>query len=347
MATKYLAKTFNYGLLVQTNWATPIAASGAFKTIPYNAGSVIFEPNVRVGTFNTSGQSGIHKESERTYIDARSGLSRVSFNMPADITTLAPHLGQALLSVSQAGANAYTKTITCAGLTGTVDFNGDDTKLFTVAQKETSAAHNNGIILENAIIENLEISWDFNANGVARLMHISGNWVGNEMNVMQNTSGTWTTETFAPMGDTDLFAPSIFTVSGTNYGSETIRRFTFNVANNVTTNSATTAGKPNNYDIAPIYTSKILLDYNETTDYAVSTLQDGGAADKVVFTLDSNIAGGSDGDFTIACPSGRLQSNPHTYNGDFAGIELDVIWDSVSAATPITITFTDSIDWGY
>ena len=123
-----------------------------------------------------------------------------------------------------------------------------------------------------------------------------------------------------------------------------IRRFTFNVANNVTTNASTTAGKANNYDIAPVYTSKIILDYNDTTDYAATTLQTGGA---VVFTLDSNIAGGSDGDFTIACPSGVLQSNPHTYNGDFAGIELDVLWDSAAAATPITITFTDSIDWGY
>ncbi len=344
MATKYLAKTFNYGLLVQTNWATPIAASGAFKTIPYNAGSVIFDPNVGVGSFNTSGQSGVHKESERIHIDARSGLSRVSFSMPADITTLAPHLGQALLSVSQAGASAFTKTITCAGLTGTVDFNGDDTKLFTVAQKETAGAHNNGTILENAIIENLNLSWDFLANGTARLMQVSGNWVGNEMNVMQNTSGTWTTTTFAPMGNTDLFTASTFTVSGTNYGAENIRRFTFNVANNVTTNSATTAGKPNQYDIAPVYTSKILLDYNDTTDFAVSTLQSGGA---VLFTLDSSIAGGSDGNFTIACPSGVLQSNPHTYNGEFAGIELDVLWDSASAATPITITFTDSIDWGY
>jgi hypothetical protein len=344
MATKYLAKTFKYGALVQTNWATPIAESGAFRTIPYNAGVTVFDPDVKVESHNTSGQNGVHKEFERVYVDGRSGLSKVNFSMPADITTIAPHLGQALLSVSQAGAATYTKTITSGGLTGTIDFNGDDTKLFTVAMEETTEAANNGIVLENAIIENLNLSWDFLANGTARLMQVDGNWIGNEMNFNQNTSGTWVANTFAPMGNTDLFSMSTFTVDGVNWAAQNIRKFTFNVANNVTSSAATTAGKPNNYDVAPVYKSTIIMDFNLTTEEALADFQSG---DTVVATLDSSISGGSDGDLTIACTGGILQKQPFIYNGEFAGIELDVLWHSTAAATPVTITLTDSIDWGY
>ena len=341
MATKYLAKTFKYGALVQTNWATPQEDGAAFKTIPYSAGVSVFDPDVRVESHNTSGQSGVHKEFERVYVDGRSGLPKMNFSMPADITTLAPHLGQALLSVSQGAGATYTKTITAGGLTGTIDFNGDGAKLFTIAMDDISVS-NDGIVLENAIIENLDLSWDFLANGTARLMQVSGNWVGNEMNFKQTTEGNWTTTTFAPMGNTDLYS---LTLSVDSEGwSQNVRKFTFNVANNVTSNAATTAGKANNYDIAPVYTSKILLDYNSTTKEALGDYQSGVT---VLATIDSSIAGGSDGNLTIACTGGILQKQPFVYNGEFAGIELDVLWHSTAAATPVTITLTDSIDWGY
>ena len=342
MATKFLSKTFNYGLLIQTNWATPQAAGAAFKTIPYNAGATVFDPDVNVGSFNTSGQSGIHKEIERVHVDGRSGLPRVNFSMPADVKTLAPHLAGALFTVVEGGGSPFTKTITSGGLTGTIDFNGDDTKLHTIAM-DNKASADDGIILENSIIGDLNISWDFLANGTARLMQIEGNWVGNEMNFEQTTDGTWSTTTFTPMGDADVFVMGTFTVDGVNFAAQNVRRFTFNVANNVTTNSATTAGKPNQFDIAPVYTSTVILDYNPTTEKVLKDFQDGAT---VVMTIVNDLTA-ADGFFSLTGNGGILQKQPFTYNGEFAGIELDILWYSTSAATPISISFIDTIDWGY
>lgn len=343
MATKYLAKTFNYGLLIQTNWANAQAAGAAYKTIPYNAGVTVFSPDIRVEAFNTSGQSGIHKEFERVKIDGRSGLPTANFSMPADVKTLTPHLAGALFNVTEDAGSPFNKIIDSGGLTGTIDFNGNDTKLHTIAM-DNKASSDDGIILENAIIENLNLSWDFNANGVARLIQMDGNWVGNNMNFEQTTDGTWTTTTFTPMNDTDVYTMTVFTADGVDIKTQNIRRFTFNVANNVTTNSSTTAGKANNFDVSPIYTSTIILDYNATTEKILKDFQDGS---RIEAQLDSSISAGSDGNFDIDLSGGILQKQPFVYNGDFAGIELSVMWHSVSAATPVTITFTDTIDWGY
>ena len=117
MATKYLSKTFSYGLLLQTNWATPQAAGANYKTIPYNAGVTIFEPDVRVEGFNTSSQNGIHKEIERVYIDGRSGLPKVNFSMPADLTTLAPHLRGLLVTAWIAVGRAHPAKIASSNVT--------------------------------------------------------------------------------------------------------------------------------------------------------------------------------------------------------------------------------------
>jgi len=342
MATKYLAKTFKYGLLKQTNWATPSAAGAAFKTIPYNAGVTVFDPDVRVDLHNTSGQSGIHKEKERIYVDARSGLPKVNFSMPADVKTLTPHLAGALFTVSEGGGSPYAKTITSGGLTGTIDFNGNGTELYTIACDDKASA-DDGIVLENAIIENLNLSWDFNANGTARLMQMSGNWIGNEMNFEQTTNGVWSTTTFTPMGNTEAFTLSTFTVDTISWSTQAIRKFTFNIANNVTTNASTTAGKANNYDVAPVYKSTIILDYNDTTEKALKDFQDGAN----VLLLLTNSLEPSDGAFALTCNGGIMHKQPFIYNGEFAGIELEVMWYSTAAATPVSIAFTDTIDWDY
>jgi len=343
MATKYLSKTFDFGVNVQSNWATPATNTSNYKVIAYNAGSVIFDPDVRVELFNTSGQSGVHKEFERVFVDGASGLPTVSFNMPADVKTIAPHLAGALFTVSEGASTPFTKTITAGGLTGVIDFNGNDTKLHTIAMNE-KASVDDMIILDNGIIGNLNLSWDFLANGTARVLQMSGNWVGNKTTYEQNPSGTWSTTTFKPMGDTDTYTMTTFTVDGVGFTGQNVRRFTFNVANNVTTNAATTIGKPNNFDISPVYTSTILLDYNATTEKVLKDFQDGAT---ILATIDSSLGSTTDGNLTIACVNGILRKQPFVYNGDFAGIGLDVMWHSASAATPITITLTDTIDWGY
>ncbi|MGB2876407.1 MAG: hypothetical protein WBB97_00010 [Dehalococcoidales bacterium] len=344
MATKYISKAFKYGLLKQTNWATVQAAGANFKGVYYTSGSVTNDPGVTVGTYNASGQYGIQKEFERVYVDGRSGLARLNFSMLGDVNTLAPHLAAALFATTEVNSGTYAKVFTAGGLAGTIDFNGDGTELWTLCRKETAAGSNDGVILENCIIENLNLSWDFLANGTARLLQVSGNWVGNEMNYEQDTSGTWTNSTMQIIGDADLMSMSTFTVNTVDWSGENIRSFSFNVANNVTADSATTAGKVNNYDVSPVYTSKIILDYNATTEDAMKDFQEGKT---IVATIVSSLGAGTDGYFAIACTGGILQKPPFIFNGDYAGIELDVLWHSTAGATPVTINLEDTFDWNF
>ena len=352
MATKYLAKTMAYGLLLQANWATPQAASAAFKQIPYNAGVSIPDPDISVGAYNTSGQYGLHKEVERFKVDARSGLPKLNFAMTADLASITPHLAGALFGVTEVAAGSYQKAFAALGLTGTLDFNGNGTKVYTIAV-DNSASADDGIILENAIIDNLTLSFDFLANGIGRFAQLSGTWVGNEMNFEQTTSGVWVTTadgartgmTVEPLNDVDVFSFSTLTSDTVDWSGQNVRSFNFNVANNVTSNAATTAGKANNYDISPVYTSTIILDYNATTELVLKDFQDGAT---ITATLDNTThAAGARGDFIIALSGGKLTKPPFQYNGDFTGVGLEVMWHSTAGATPVTIQVTDGIQWGY
>jgi len=343
MARKNLAKTFKYGVNVQSNWASPAAAGAVFKTVAYDAGSVIIDPDVRVELFNTSGQSGVHKEKERVLVDGRSGLPSISFSMPGDVKTIAPHIVGAFLSTSENASTPFIKSFTCAGLTSVVDFNGDDVKLHTIAMDD-KASLDDGILLENAILDNITFSWDFIANGIARLLHIRGKWVGNEMNFEQTTDGTWTTTTFAPMNSTDTYTLGTFDVDGVDWKDETIRRYEFTVNNNVTTNASTTIGKANNFDIAPVYSARVFLDYNTLTEKGLKDFQDGAQVD---IAISSSIGASTDGHFNIDAVNGIIQGQPFEYNGDFAAIGLNIIYHSANAASPVTGFIVDTVDWGY
>jgi len=340
---KFLSKTFDYGVFLQTNWATPGTNTSNYDVIPYNAGVTIFDPDVRPELFNTSGQAGIHKEFERVFVDGKSGLPSVSFSMPADLHTIAPHLVGALFTATEEASSPFTKLITCGGIAGVIDFNGNDAKLHTIAMNE-KASVDDMIILGNAIIGNLNLTWDFNSTGVARLLQMDGNWVGNEMTFEQNPSGTWSTTTLVPMGNTDVYTLDVLTADGVDLTAHNVRRFTFNVANNVRGDTATTSGKSEQFDVSPVYTSKIFMDYNPTTEKILKDFQDGAT---ITARINSSISAGSTGDLRINCTGGILQKQPFGYSTDFAAIEMDVMWHSVSAATPITINLSDDEDWGY
>ena len=352
MATKYLAKTMTYGLLLQANWATVQAAGAAYKIIPYNAGVSIPDPDISVGLYNTTGQNGLHKEVERFFVDGRSGLPKINFAMTADLESIAPHFAGALFGMTEVASGSYQKQAVALGLTATIDFVANATKVYTIAI-DNSASADDGIILENAIIDNLTIDFDFLANGIGRFAQLSGTWVGNEMNFEQTTGGTWvatdggakSTLITTPLNDADAFAFTVLGSDSEDWSGEAVRSFSLNIANNVTSNVATTAGKANNYDVSPVYTSKIVLDYNSTTEKVLKDFQDGAT---ILATLDNTTrAAGTTKDFTIACTGGKLMKSPFIYNGEFAGVELDVVWHSTAAATPITITLTDGIQWGY
>ena len=363
MATKILSKTAEYGIIRQDpanaaadgfkaagndaskSWNDPGVAGTNYRRVPYNKDSVVFDPGVTIDQYQSSGQNGLHHENAQTLVDGRSGIKTMSFAMPMDKTTLAPHLVGALLPSTgfEAVGTPYTKTIPCGGLTGTIDFTANGTPLHTLSMTDIASA-DDGIILEDCIIGDLNLEWDFLAQGIARFGQMSGTWVGSEMNFEQTMTGTTVDTTLTPYNNAESYSLSTFTVDSVDWSSLPFRKFTFSVNNNVTYNDATTLGKPDQYDVMPEYRSTILLNYDSTTEKIRADFQAGAL---VVATFASSTSKSADGGLEIAATKGILQSQPVEYNGEFLGVMLDIRWEADGATTPVTITMSDTLDWGY
>ena len=363
--TRILSKSAEYGIIRQpgtaeganafhcgggqtSGWLNIPTAATNFRRVQYNKDSVIFDPMVTIEQYESSGQNGIHDETAQFFIDKLSGLPTMTFAMPADQKTLAPHLVGALGVVSEAGTTPYAKTITCNGLTGPVDFTATGSgagiwPLHAVSMTDTGGSADDGKWIENAIIDTLTLEFDFNAQGLARLGQLSGTWVGDEINLEQTMSGTTVDTTLVPYNNTDLFNFSTFTVDSQNWAALAFRRFSFTVNNNVTKDDATTAGKASQYNVTPEYTSTIILNYDATTEKVALDYQQG---DLVVATF-ANASPSTDGGLSIAGTKGQLMSQPEIYEGEYKGVQLDVKWYANAASTPVTILVTDTQEWTY
>ena len=354
MSVKVLSKAERFGLLFQADWANTAAlkADSAYKLCQWiNAGTPNPNPDVQVDQFNVTSQNGIHYESERFFVDATSGLPTIPFSGTCEKATMAPFLVGALQAVTEAGTTPYLKTITCGGIASPVDFAADAGFLHVIAVDQGGT--DDGVILYNAIIQNLNIVWDLNARGVARLVNMNGAWVGNEMTYEQTLNGTWVNATIAQsfFNNTDAWTFTLagaLTIDGTDYSAECIRRVELQINNNVTSNCKTTGGKANQYDIAPEYKFIITLDYNATTEKILKDYTTGANA-LVIWTNDSSGAT-TDGMWTVGITTGafgKLMSPPKIYNGDFLGIQLELRAYSTAGNSPLTVLYTDTVDYGY
>jgi hypothetical protein len=209
---------------------------------------------------------------------------------------------------------------------------------------DTGGSADDGKWVENCIIQDLTLEWDFNAQGVSRLMQMSGTWIGTEINLEQTMSGTTVDTTLAPYNDTESYSFTAFTVGGVDWTGLAFRRFSFAVNNNVTKDDATTAGKANQFNVKPEYTSQIVLNYDETSEKVMMDYQQGSG---VTMTFVSSTDPGSDGGLSIVGVKGELMSPPEIYEGEYKGVNIDVKWYANAAATPLTIVMSDTQDWTY
>lgn len=361
MAVKISAKELKYGILRQSpdasvatafkaagattnDWTNPAAADQNFRTIFYNKGAPIPDPAVTINEYGTTSQLGLNHELTQFYVDARSGLPRLNFSGIADVKTLAPHLVAALQAVTEGAGSPYQKSIYSGFTAGTIDFAAGGGHLHTLAINQKASA-DDGIILENAIIDNLSLTFDFLGKGIARLSNISGSWVGNEMNFEQTLSGTWVSATFTPFNNADTMYFNTFTVDSVDWKALCVRRVVVSINNNVTSNCATTAGKPNQYDVSPEITWNVILDHNATTEKIMGDFLAGAAVD--LHLINAASVGAEDGELQIDSPNCRIMSPPMVYNGDFLGYSIQCRAYQSSTASPLTITLTDTLDWGY
>lgn len=363
MANKISSKEIKYGILRQSpdssvatafkaagatanDWTNPAAADQNFRTLYYSKGVPIPDPGVTVDDYGTSSQLGINHELTQFYVDARSGLAKLNFSGIADKNTLAAHLVAALQSVTEDASTPFSKSVVSAFTAGVVDFAAGGGHLHTLAINQKASA-DDGIILENAIIDNLNLTWDFNSKGVARLVQFDGTWVGNEMDFEQTLSGTWVATTLAPFNNTDAFSFVTFTVDSVDWAAQCVRRLSLSINNNVTSNCATTAGKANQYDCTPEITWTVVLDHNSTTEKLMGDFQAGAAVDINFGNTLYVGAGGQDGTLGFDSPNCRIIAPPQAYNGDFLGYSLQCRAYQSSTTSPLTVQIVDTLDWGY
>ena len=340
---KVLSKSLKYGLLKQADWATPAGASADFKTQNWDRGVTIPDGDVFIDDANESGQYGIHKEAEQFIVDSKTGLPKMSFSGRASKAILADYFAAALQVVTEGATAPFDKAITCGGLSSPIDFAGDAGILYSVAIDNTGT--DDGIILENAILNTLKMTIDFNGQGKARNLLLDGEWVGNKLNYEQTLSGSWAAKpTSGYFNDTDTFSASVFTINGVDYKAECIKRFELEINNNVSTNCRTSAGKAGQFDISPVYTVRLYLNYSTVTEKIPNQYGQGGV---VACTFLNNVTADADGELGFVIPRAYLTKEPMAYDGDFLAIEVEAEARSLAGASPITVNFTDGVDGGF
>ena len=364
MATKIHAKNEVFGIIRQNKvsgsgasafiaadsttdnqWTNPGLVATDYRTLYLTPGSVIADPNVQVDEYNLTSQLGLHKETTNSFVNKVSGLKRVPFAGIADRNTIAPFLVGALQAVSDVSSTPYQKTITSGFVAGCIDFAAGSGYLHTIAGKQNEAT-DDGWLLENAIIDTLTLNWNFTQPGKGKLVGMSGTWVGNEFNSDLTLSGGsgWTATTLAPFNNSDAWSFTTFTVDSVDWKALCVKSISLTINNNVTSNCATSAGKPNQYDVAPTYIWTINMDYNSTTAKVVGDYQAGANVD---ITFLNNAGSGVSGFFSIDMPYGQIISNPSGYDNNYKSYSIQVEAKQATTVSPITILVADALQWAY
>jgi len=347
---KYAGKQ-RIGLLEQSGWNTPAADDANYTGLNYDSSVSIPDPGVQTGQFGWGARSGSMRESARRYTDAVSQPKMINFSGIITKGTLAPHLTAALQYVTEAATTPYAKIYHAGNVTSTgdpeMDFSNDEGYTHTIAIDNYQGY--DGVILEDAVLDNLNLIWENNSSGIDRLAKMAGTWKGTAIQHGQDLSGgTWvaplTTGFYNTASQSAAFTPSTVTIGSTSLDGICWRRFELQINNNVTSDCKTIGGKPNNWKFAPEI--KMLLDipYNETS-YALFSEYVSGSDCLLTF---QNGAGTADGGLSIHAGNGFLEVNPFQYENGYQVLRLTInveYEDVVNGA--FVIKMADTVQWGY
>lgn len=347
MAADVHGRSQRIGILQQSkasnHWMAPQAASANFQTIPYDAFVSIPDPQVNVDYFNFT-SSGLMPESSRLFVDGISGLPTINFSGVATYSNglLAQHLIAALQDVVEVATTPFAKTITPANTV--LDFANNGGYLFTVAM-DGGGSPTDGVILENALLNELVISINPNANGVGKLMQWSGNWVGNELEMSQDLTGTWVAmPTGGQFNDNALGFTADLTVGATVLSNICWRNFTMRFNNNVFSDCKTTGGKANNFKIAPRWTYTLDIVYNSSTYPILKSYKDGDSVSLDIYNGDATPDTAGEINFSFA--DGVLTANPLIYEGEYLALRIEAeVLNTTGLSNEILLV--DGVDGNY
>lgn len=341
MAVDILAKNQIVGIIEETisgAWGTPATAATQFKRQWYNVGTTLPDFGKADNEFDIVGSFSDMKEQGRRVNDAISGLKKLPFSGYVTKANASDHLMAAFWDLygTEGAATPYTKIFNCGD--SQYDFASGEGVTFSVGVEsnhgDTPASISDGLILENAVIDNLTLSLEPNASGKDKYMKMSGEWVGRNMQTEVNFSSTWLDEdgtaysnnyspTFFNTGSSSSnwfnLASSELVVGGVNMGG-CYRRFEMTINNNISSDCVTTGGKPNNYKRNRTVNFTIDIPYNPTTYQAVESFR---AGDLVVLSqFDNGTTFSANGGFQFSHSVNYLTAQPMVFEGDYIAIRL-------------------------
>ena len=356
---KVLAKQQRVGLLQRSkgtnHWAAAAdsAVSAAFKELHWiDVGTPIVDDGVVSEEINALSANGIHQESERRFHDQYAGLIKVPFSGIADKSTLSMFLVSATQVCSEAVGTPFKKIFTSIGLTTVPNFAQNEGYLFDMTIVNPASA-DDGILLKRGIIDSLTISVNFRGKGQARLFKISGTLVFNEIAYRQTiVVANWTNTTAGQnfLNKTDAWVMSdtggeTMEIGGVDYSGEYLHDLQLVINNAVEGDNFGTSGIAGQYIIKPTYSGTINFWHTSVTEALIDATQQNDVV-KVKLTNDASDAY-TDGKFHIYSATGYATKSQSVPDGDYLKMQIQFMLQSTAAATPLTITYTDTIDYGY
>ena len=323
-------------------------ASDAFITSLSEATSPNDLPEVMVDDPALTSSTGTMGEEGRTFVDSITGLHGLQHRVYANDTENAHLFVAALQAGSQGLTPTFTKTITPAN-DPDLNFSNNEGFLYTVCRTVPSG---HAYILYNALVRELVLTHNKNAQGLGRHAMLDTTWVGlRSSTVAAVSTASWGTQPSLSASGGD-FTGGYLTLK---FGSDSaIADICYNnlevrFSNTVEVPCRTETGRPSNYRLVQppnFITINIDLPYNANTK---DLLADYAAGSTVEFTWTQ---GASGNDLIVDFRECQIIAPPGGYDGEYLSqrLSLRVLKPTAGFAdsgTQNQVSITNSIDWGF
>ena len=343
------------GILEQTAFNTPATNASAFRKMLYKSGTVKENPSFSISYNDTVNSEEMMQTSNRVKIDSVNGYKRVGFEGLATVKSLSDHLQAWFQRVTEEATTPYRKF--WQPLSTPLSFNAGNGTVYSVGLgTRNQSIVPDGVILENAIIEELTLSISPLEQAEKKLMTMKGTWLGTSLKTGQNFTSNWVNEDGSV---TDNYVPTYYNesslpfdfdsadlvINSVNFGG-CYSLFEMTMKHEIlATNCLTSSGTPNEIILGvPSITYKIQIPYNATTYTALNNFLSGHVVTIANFQNQSDATLGG---LKFQAPNCYLTSNPNITKDGYRALELNFKMFLVAGTSTVPILMSDAIDKGW